>query len=216
MKGSGMKMQINFIPSGHPNRPGTKLESVKAIVMHYTANEHPQATALVNARYFARDYKYKDNVIFETDGVTPFRYGSTQVICDADSVVLALPLHEAAWAVGDKSNNGGYMPVAHAAFKQRQNFNTLSVEICNNDPARNWDAAVATAKEWIVDYCKQARRRVDVQGSVEPQRYNNVEVLPDEILLLRHYDITGKICPKPFVENEAEWENFVREISEAI
>jgi N-acetylmuramoyl-L-alanine amidase len=31
----------------------------------------------------------------------------------------------------------------------------------------------------------------------------------------RHYDITGKLCPKYFVENESEWEAFTASLTEA-
>ena len=30
--------------------------------------------------------------------------------------------------------------------------------------------------------------------------------------VIRHYDITGKICPKYFVEDEAAWEKFREDV----
>ena len=32
--------------------------------------------------------------------------------------------------------------------------------------------------------------------------------------VMRHYDVTGKICPKPFVENEKAWKEFKEKLSE--
>lgn len=34
--------------------------------------------------------------------------------------------------------------------------------------------------------------------------------------VIRHYDITGKICPKYYVENEDEWNNFKKDVEKAI
>lgn len=34
--------------------------------------------------------------------------------------------------------------------------------------------------------------------------------------VIRHYDITGKVCPKYYVENEDEWKNFKSQVGKAI
>lgn len=38
----------------------------------------------------------------------------------------------------------------------------------------------------------------------------------DETDVIRHYDVTGKICPKYFVENEEAWDQFKTDIADAI
>ena len=38
----------------------------------------------------------------------------------------------------------------------------------------------------------------------------------DESDVIRHYDVTGKNCPKYFVENEAVWEQFREDVSRAL
>lgn len=38
----------------------------------------------------------------------------------------------------------------------------------------------------------------------------------DEKDVIRHYDVTGKNCPKYFVENEEAWQQFRKDIKEAI
>lgn len=32
--------------------------------------------------------------------------------------------------------------------------------------------------------------------------------------VIRHYDVNGKICPKPFVENEGAWKEFKERLTE--
>lgn len=38
----------------------------------------------------------------------------------------------------------------------------------------------------------------------------------DEKDVIRHYDVTGKICPKYFVENEAAWKKFRKDVKRAL
>ena len=207
------------IPKGHPNRPGTKLSALKAIVIHYTQNDNPGATDTMNVKYIGRKYVKKENKSFESDGVTPFRFGSAHVFCDMDSVTEAIPLDEVAWGCGDKNYKGGYQRIAEKVFKRRQNFETISVEICNNDAIKNspedWEKAVANAMQWVIIFLQEYNLKVDFTGSIYPQA---VEEAPEagKILLLRHYDITGKICPKPFVYQPKEWEKFIKEVARQV
>lgn len=207
------------IPKGHPNRPGTKLSALKAVVIHYTQNDNPGATDTMNVKYIGRKYVKKENKSFESDGVTPFRFGSAHVFCDMDSVTEAIPLDEVAWGCGDKNYKGGYQRIAEKVFKRRQNFETVSVEICNNDVIKNspidWEQAVGNALQWVITFLQEYNLKVDFTGSIYPQA---VEEAPEagKILLLRHYDITGKICPKPFVDQPKEWEKFIKEVARQV
>lgn len=207
------------IPAGHPNRPGRKLDALKAIVIHYTQNDNPGATDTMNVKYIGRKYVKKDAKSYEVDGVTPFRFGSAHVFCDMDSVTEAIPLDEVAWGCGDKNYKGGYQRIAEKVFKRRQNFETVSVEICNNDVIKDsledWEAAVEIAKIWVINFMNTYNLKLDVDGSMAPQL---VETSPPAgtVLLLRHYDITGKICPKRFVYVPKEWKDFISEIAEEV
>ena len=40
------------------------------------------------------------------------------------------------------------------------------------------------------------------------------DLKPDDII--RHYDVTGKICPKYFVDHPEEWETFHKDVKNAI
>jgi len=215
-----MKIVMANIAEGHPNRPGTKLEAVKAVVIHYTQNDSASATDTANVRYIGRKYVRKEvegkMKSFESDGVTPFRFGSAHVFCDMDSVTFAIPLDEVAWGCGDKNFHGGYQNVAEKVFKRRQNFQTVSVEICNNDVIKNsdedWNAAVENARQFVVGYLKQQNLKVDVEGSLNPQELTASPV-QGTVLILRHYDISGKNCPAPFVASQESWRQFVNSVA---
>lgn len=218
-----MNILKSHIPSGHANRPGKKLSALKAIVVHYTQNDSPAATAAMNVMYIGRKFVKKevDGVIkkFEKDGETPFSFGSAHIFCDMNVCIEAIPVDEVAWGCGDKNYKGGYQRIAEKVFKRRQNFETVSVEICNNDVVKNssddWNAAVKNAKQWVVEFMNMYNLKLDVDSSMAPQ---TVDEAPPAgtILLLRHYDVTGKICPKPFVDSQKDWKNFISEIAEQV
>lgn len=187
-----------YLPLGHPNRPGVALECLRSYVFHYTANESPTATSLANANYFGRAYdkgKYwSGNVIKQgiveagskdSNGIgRKFSCGSTQVIADMNGVVLPIPITEKAYGCGDNIT-----ALAKKLFNGRQNSMTINVEICNNDAISNstedWDKACDNAIEFV------ARDIVYRNNGFD---YN------DPYAFLRHYDVSGKNCPAPFVD----------------
>lgn len=214
-----------YIPTGHPNRPGTKLTALKAIVVHYTGNDRPGADAKMNAGYFGRAFKYVKvggkNQPYDAEGINPFGYGSAQVIADMNTVVETMPLDEVAWGCGDQrikpfdGPNKGYQSAARLIFDCKQNYQTLSVEICNNDAIKNsdadWRGAVAKAADWIVAFLREKKLRIDLSQSLDPQNFGSLK--QGEILVIRHYDVIGKICPKPFVDDPAAWKTFVDDLT---
>lgn len=206
-----MKINNLTIPIGHPNRPGQKLKRLDAIVVHYTANDRPGADDLANARYFGRAYRVNGEQYFEADGVTPFRYGSTHVVCDMDSATICIPADEVAWHVGDrrqqKDGSFGYTQLALAQFAGEQNYRTVGVEICNNDIIPNsnqdWLEACEIAKAWISGFINRNGLKVCLEH----------EIKPGHVMILRHHDLTNKLCPLPFVEDLEAWHEFVEDIA---
>lgn len=214
-----------LIPANHPNRPNKKLESLKAIVFHYTANDNPNATDTMNAKYFARKFVKIGADYFESDSKTPFRYGSTQVLADTDSVTIAIPPEEAAWSAGDRNllpytvELKGQQKLAKTLFNNRQNYQILSIEICNNDVVKNsqadWDEAVINAAEWAISYIREKGLKVDFDNSFNPQK-GLTSLSKGNILLLRHFDLTGKRCPAPFVDAPVAWWKFLTDFNSAL
>jgi hypothetical protein len=181
-----------ILPRDHPNRSTRKLIEPKARIWHGTSNFDAKATDIMNAKYAGRKYIKKFDKInkkwiyFEEDGVTPFRYGSTHVYIDADSVCQIALFDEETYNCGDRQlpyqntnpNVNGYkgqMKLAHDLFDNRQNLYTWSIELCMNKMSQ-WDTVCSNALEFIKIYIPNKN-------------------IPD----YRHYDITGKNCPSPFV-----------------
>lgn len=192
----------HLIPEGHPNRPGGKVSAILAFVFHYTANDNVKATDVANAKYFARKYVKKvvdgKMTTFEADGKKKFGYGSTNKIVDKDSITTVIPIGEPTYNAGDRQyayDNGckGQTPLARDTFKYLQNYKTVSWEMCNND---NWKQVVENTVQDAIQECI------------------NLGIKPWEILLLRHYDLSGKKCPKAFVDDPSAWEDFKARIIE--
>lgn len=215
----------SYIPVGHPNRPAKRIIDLRAIVVHYTANDRPGADDEFTARYFGRPWKIKGAEIYEANGTTPFRYGSAQVIADADSIVETMPLDYVAWGCGDRHlprNNGadGQSLLARDVLDGRPNYHTLNIEICNNDTIPNsdedWWHACGNAADWITNHLIRQDLTIDLPHSILPQTCTT-KVQPGKVLLLRHYDITGKACPRPFIgEHQVDWESFVQDIERGV
>lgn len=225
-----------LIPPGHPNRPGTKLERAMAGVIHYTANDAPRADDLMNAAYFGREWergvylnregkRLTGPVEFHSQGkgkgglCKQFSCGSAHAICDMDSVTHAVPYNEVAWGCGDRQLPWdpvykGQQKLAHDLFGNRQNYLTVSWEICCNDRIHtagaedtqndpDWEGACQVCRWEIVRFLDERK----LKPIFEFRR-----PVPGEFLILRHYDITGKNCPAPFVKSMAEWKRFQTEL----
>ena len=67
----------------------------------------------------------------------------------------------------------------------------------------------ATDKDWYFE-------GATVQSAIELTRYlmKKYNIPADHVI--RHYDVTGKICPKYFVEDEDAWVEFRRNVQDAL
>lgn len=81
--------------------------------------------------------------------------------------------------------------VAYAS--NTRNHDTISVECCHPDETGKFTDATY---ESLVKLCRWLLDVYDLEVDA----------------VIRHYDITGKICPKYFVEHEDEWREFLAEL----
>jgi len=90
------------------------------------------------------------------------------------------------------------VPVDEIAYASNiRNSDTLSIELCHPDESGRFnDETYESAVRLTAWLCMQ------------------YGLGPDDII--RHYDVTGKICPKYFVEDEDAWETFKADVAEAM
>ena len=148
-----------LLPLNPYSRPGTPLEAVNGVVVHYTGN--PGTTAAQNRSYFA-------NL-----AVTHETYASSQFLIDMDGTVIqCVPVNEVAYCSSQRNND------------------TLSIEVCHPDETGAFtDASLAALTDLVQWAC------------------DTYDLERDQIL--RHYDVTGKVCPKYYVDYPEAWEDFL-------
>jgi len=148
------------------SRPGTPLEKVRGIVIHYTAN--PGTTAQQNRNYFEGLAESKETKV-----------SSHFIIGLAGEIILCVPLDEIAYASNER------------------NIDTISIECCIDNEAGKFNEytynALIELTAWLI-------------GEYDLE-------LED---VIRHYDVTGKNCPKYFVEHESAWDDFKLDVEKYI
>ena len=86
--------------------------------------------------------------------------------------------------------------VAYHASKA--NNYSIGIEVCHSDnTGRYTDLAYKSLIELLVDLC--SRYKLDPTQTI-----------------IRHYDVTGKICPKYYVENTKEWKQLKQDVEDAM
>ena len=77
-----------------------------------------------------------------------------------------------------------------------RNADTISIEVCHPDDSGQFTgatyASLVRLTAWLMDACGLGQDHI-----------------------IRHYDVTGKECPKYFVVNEQAWEQFKSDAAEA-
>jgi N-acetylmuramoyl-L-alanine amidase len=166
------------------SRSGDPLIKVQAIVVHYTANPH--ANAEDHQEYFDG-----------ADGGN-YRYAGAHIFVDKDEAVEVIPLNEVAYQANDREPRLSTLKASTSYYPGgNANLLTLSIEMCIEKDGSFHPHTVERTR-LVVKYLQDKFPQLkDTKNRV-----------------VRHYDVTGKICPKPFVENESAWKDFLNSIDQ--
>lgn len=149
---------VQLLTVNEYSRPGTALEQVKGIVVHYTAN--PGTTAQQN-----RDY-------FEGLSLSGETYASSHFVIGIEGeLIQCIPCNEMAYASNDR------------------NEDTIAIECCIADESGKFSDAT-----------------LDTLTNLTAWLMGRYGLSADDVI--RHYDVTGKNCPKYFVDYPLEWQKF--------
>ena len=144
---------------------------------------NPGTSAQANRNYFE---SLKDQT--GSEGV---RYASAHFVVGIDGeIIQCLPLDEWAYHVGAKKYVDGIQEKLGAI----PNSCTIGIEMCHPTWAGDF-----TVKTW--------QAAVELTAGLL-KRFN---LCPGKDVY-RHYDITGKICPKRFVESSLGWKLFLGDV----
>lgn len=112
---------------------------------------------------------------------------SAHYFVDDKGAIQSVPEHFIAYSVGGKK----YPYTNPMAYGKCVNSNSISIEICD------------THKNGVYDFSSKTIENA-VNLAKDIMRKYNIPI--DRVI--RHYDVVGKICPKPFVDNTNAWNNF--------
>ena len=142
-----------------------------------------------NVEYLVIHYTAGDGDTAEENGLYFSRThvgASAHWFVDEQGVVASVPEEAAAWHCGAKTY----------VHPRCRNANSIGIELCS----RKTDGIYRFAPQTVKNAVKLVR-----------QLMKTYDIPADRVL--RHYDVTGKACPAPFLAQEV-WENFLEELME--
>ncbi|PGO60732.1 N-acetylmuramoyl-L-alanine amidase [Priestia megaterium] len=171
--------QNKFIDVNKYARSGKKIQAVRKIVIHWTANNG--ASAENHYRYFSN---LRD------------RYASAHFFVDKSEAICIIPLSEVAYHANDvqqrDSKGNPYRGVAE--LKPDANYLSLGIEMCVEKDGTFHADTIKRAEAVAVELCKRYK--------LNPSKD-----------IVRHYDVTKKSCPTPWIKNTAPFTAFKQNVS---
>ncbi|GCD83653.1 hypothetical protein PTHTG4_27170 [Parageobacillus thermoglucosidasius] len=127
-------------------------------------------------------FKYFDQTIIQAK-----RYASSHIFVDKNEAINIIPLDEVAY----HANDGTYRGVPE--LKPNANFLSIGVEMCVEKDGTFHPNTIARTEDVFVELCKKFK--------LNPMKD-----------IVRHYDITHKNCPAPWVKDFKAFEDFKKRV----
>lgn len=159
------EIQEELLTVNKNSRPGTILEKVKGIVVHYTAN--PGTSAKANRNYFESRKDYEDEA--------QYKVSSHFIIGIKGEIIQCVPENEIAYA------------------SNKRNKDTISIECCHKNKSGKFTKETYQSLISLISYlCGKYELQCDT--------------------IIRHYDVTKKICPKYYVDHPEAWKTLKKDV----
>lgn len=157
-------------------------------IQAHSKNFNPSVRALSSIKYIVMHYTSntndtaKNNALYFRDAAIS---ASAHYFVSDESIYQSVPDNHAAYAVGLGSMKEPYFKWP-SMWQKITNSNSISIELCGS---KSGPEASETTKRTA---CKLAADLMDKYGLTPSCLY-------------RHYDVTGKPCPKWAVDDEMKW-----------
>ena len=184
-----MNIQRDMLTVNPFSRPNKKLDGVKAVVIHWVANAG--STAKQNRNYFEGLKSQKPIIDSSGKDIQTYRFASAHFIVGiSGEVIQCIPSEEMAYHAGAKT----YTPDALGRLGHYPNNCTIGIELCHpeDDGRFSVETLLATAK-----LCASLCIQFDLDPFTD---------------IWTHYGITGKNCPKWFVDHPEKFEDFKQDV----
>lgn len=187
-------MSIDIVKcSAFANTTGLTNRNIAYIVIHYTAGSTSRPGAAKNNAVMFADPSYGASADFIVDDSTIVQYNPDIK-------------NRYCWHCGDNKNP---YSMGGKFYGKCTNANSIGIEICCTNP--NWkDTELANTKAWSFTSAV-------INKAVELTKYlMQIYDIPAE-RVIRHYDVSGKLCPGIIGWNEdsgnvTEWQHFKERI----
>lgn len=176
------------------SRPQSKMLGIRGIGIHWVGNANSKA---INNRNYFNNLPISNKKLIEDakkSGKNPvLRYASSHEIIGLDGeVVICLPKNEVGFHVGAKS----YKPRVRTLLGNSPNRYLYGIETCHPDWSgkfnhKTYRTLVNRVSDLLIDF----------------------DLKPSKDTLWRHWDVTGKDCPKYYIDNPKEWDKLVADIT---
>jgi N-acetylmuramoyl-L-alanine amidase len=186
-----MNIIKDFLTVNQYSRSGyTRLDTL-AVVLHWV--ENAKTSAKMNRDYFE---SLKTGLI--VNGT--YRYASTQYLVGLQGeIIQTMPENEISYNCG----GGKYTPFAKTFFGEKYtnlpyspSYATIGIEFCHVD----WDGTYSEAT---------LKSAIELTASI----FKNNKSLTDPMTqIIRHFDVTGKNCPKWFIDHPDDFLNFKQQV----
>lgn len=125
---------------------------------------------------------------------------SAHYIVDDKYIIQAVEDFDTAWHCGAKTYKHPHC----------RNSNSIGIEMCSsNSSGKPYKQCYATDLDWY--FTEEVENNTIELTAYLMEKYN----IPIENVI-RHYDVTGKICPSPYVQQKGEWDRFKNKLNKYI
>ena len=124
---------------------------------------------------------------------------SAHLFIDDDSITQSVADNYVAWSVGGKKYSNCGSTGGGKFYGKCTNENSISIELCDSKRNEKFDFTENTLNQGVE------------LGKILMEKYN----IPIGNVI-RHFDVTGKHCPAPFIEDKRAWETFKERLVEEV
>jgi N-acetylmuramoyl-L-alanine amidase CwlA len=197
-----LNYKVKHIKKHYSTRPGIKLLRLQALVDHWTANFG--ATAQGHFKYFDETLPNQNDIeraaARKAGREERIRYASAHIFVDRNEAIELVPLDEVCFHANDRTLQ---LPTLRASTPEYRGGNanllTVGIEMC-------------VEKNGTIHPDTIERTRLVIKMLQE--KFTQLKDTKNRVV--RHYDVTGKPCPLPFVEDEQKWNAFLYSVDQPV
>ena len=197
-----LNYKVKHIKKHFSTRPGIKLLRLQALVDHWTANFG--ATAQGHFKYFDEtlpNQNDRERIEARRQGrEEKIRYASAHIFVDRNEAIELVPLDEVCFHANDRTLKLSALKATSSQYPGgNANLLTIGIEMC-------------VEKNGTIHPDTIERTRLVIK--MLQDRFSQLKDTKNRVV--RHFDVTGKPCPLPFVEDVQKWNAFLHSIDQPV